>query len=412
MKKITTILVSMLLYGSIYSQSWSPLPNVVYSGRYDDIFFINEQIGWAANGSGATVYKTTDSGLTWNEQFSAPESYFRNIEFLDENIGFLGTLEDRFYKTTDGGENWELVSISPYPAAICGLDAVGSSTVYGCGAYFSPACIIKSVDSGETWEYIDMSAHATGLVEILFIDEQVGYVSGNNSSGGVILKTTDGGSSWTEIYNSQVAGDYVWKLQLLENNTHIYGSIQSNIMGQLVKSTDEGQTWEVKPFVDNWVQAVGFISPLHGWMGGHNSGFYETTDGGDTWDSLGIGSYLNRIFIIHPGLAYASGKSLYRFGHGFLATSAPEIPKDDIPVVIAPNPLSDQLNITIDFQHTDNLVAELYDNSGKFIKCLVIDKVESAQLRNYSFDFPYEPGSYSVNIHTNNGRRSFAIVKQ
>jgi hypothetical protein len=43
------------------------------------------------------------------------------------------------------------------PEAICGLDAVGESTVYGCGAYFTPAYIIKSTDSGDNWHYIDMS---------------------------------------------------------------------------------------------------------------------------------------------------------------------------------------------------------------------------------------------------------------
>ena len=67
---------------------------------------------------------------------------------------------------------WNLVSISPNPAAICGLDCVGTSTVYGCGAYFGPAHVIKSTDSGDTWQFIDMSAYATALVDINFIDEK------------------------------------------------------------------------------------------------------------------------------------------------------------------------------------------------------------------------------------------------
>jgi photosystem II stability/assembly factor-like uncharacterized protein len=38
--------------------------------RFDDIFFLNENLGWAANGAYATIYKTTDGGETWVSQLS------------------------------------------------------------------------------------------------------------------------------------------------------------------------------------------------------------------------------------------------------------------------------------------------------------------------------------------------------
>ena len=160
---------------------WQPLPSMIANGnnqRFDDVFFINDSVGWAANGAYASVYKTIDGGVTWTLQLSENSAalpgnyYFRNIEFLNENIGFVGTLNGVFLKTIDGGSTWTMVTnFTTNPAAICGLDAVGTSTIYGCGAYFSPAYMIKSVDSGETWQYIDMSAYAVALVEVLFINE-------------------------------------------------------------------------------------------------------------------------------------------------------------------------------------------------------------------------------------------------
>jgi photosystem II stability/assembly factor-like uncharacterized protein len=62
----------------------------------------------------------------------------RNVEFLDENIGFIGTLSGTFYKSIDGGTTWNPVSnFTTTPDAICGIDCVvGTSTIYGCGAYF------------------------------------------------------------------------------------------------------------------------------------------------------------------------------------------------------------------------------------------------------------------------------------
>ncbi len=413
MKKIVTFLMINLCCNLSFSQTnWTLIHNDTLYYRYDDVFFLDDHVGWAVNGGGGSVFKTIDGGETWELKFQTAY-YLRNIEFLNENIGFLGTLDNKFYRSTDGGDTWDSITISPNPPAVCGLDAVGSSTIYGCGAYFSASPnVIKSIDSGVTWEYIDMSAYATGLVEILFINEQLGYVSGKSSTGGIILKTEDGGVSWTEIYNSQTPGDYVWKLQLLENNTHIYGSIQSEVSGRLLKSADSGNTWETKPFIDNMVQAVGFITPDHGWMGGHTTGFYETTDGGDTWSSLLVGSNLNRIFVINSHLAYASGGGLYKYGYSTLSTGiAEDKPKDALSVTINPNPFSEKLNFSIEFQYADHLVAEIYDASGKLLKELLSDKVGKAQKKNYSVDFPYSAGKYLLNIHTNNGRRSFTVVK-
>ncbi|MEY8848233.1 YCF48-related protein [Psychroserpens sp. XS_ASV72] len=405
--------------------SWQMAPNA-YSNpngqRFDDVFFLNENLGWAANGYYAAVYKTTDGGLSWTEQLNESELpggyYFRNIEFLDANIGFLGTLNGSFFKTVDGGSSWTEVSISPNPNAICGLDAVGTSTIYGCGAYFSPAHIIKSTDSGDTWTLTDMSAYANALVEVLFLDEMHGFASGKNFDGGLILETTDGGSTWTEIYNTNSPGDYVWKLQTLPGNNDImFGSVSSVTpnLGQLIKSTNGGQTWTSYDAPETDIQAVGFISETQGWMGGHTTGFYETLDGGQTWTNLNIGNNLNRIVILSPSLAYASGTTVYKFTEDTLSNQNIEIDdsEDKLDITLSRNPIKDVLEFTIDFPSDDNLVIELYDVNGKYIKQLSRDIILHHTLKSYSFDLSeMESGVYFVNFHNNSGRSSIKIVKR
>ena len=248
------VLLFILFSLNITAQAtWQPLPNITSNPnnqRFDDVFFLDDNLGWAANGFYASVYKTTDGGITWSEQLNQTDlgssHYFRNIEFLNEDVGFLGTLNGLFYKTTDGGITWTTITnITPNPVAICGLDTVGTSTIYGCGAYFGPAFIIKSSDNGNNWTSIDMSAYADALVEIYFETETIGYASGKSATGGIILKTIDGGTSWTEIYNSNIIGDYVWKIQVLENNTNIiFGAVESTAttLGQFIKSVDGGLT--------------------------------------------------------------------------------------------------------------------------------------------------------------------------
>jgi photosystem II stability/assembly factor-like uncharacterized protein len=428
MKKllILTVLVSISLQAQL---QWRPLPSAVTNidnQRFDDVFFINENVGWAANGAYAAVYKTTDGGATWatqvTEESLGGNYYFRNIEFLNENIGFLGTLNSLFLKTIDGGTNWIPVTNLPVnPGAICGLDTVGTSTVYGCGAYFSPALIIKSTDSGASWTSIDMSPYATALVEIQFLDENIGYASGATASGGVILKTTDGGLTWASIYNSNIAGEYVWKLQILSSNTNVlFGSVEANAPnnGKMIRSIDGGVNWISKEVPFTSVQAVGFLTENYGWMGGYTSSlgtnfpFMETQDGGDTWTDIGVGSNLNRIFFLSNTLAYASGATIYKFSENNLSNpNFIETNRIPLQVAILPNPVKDKLNISIEFTQSDHVVIEIYDVTGKFIKSLKTDTIDKASTKIYSFDFPYPSGTYLLNLHNDTGRQSLKFIK-
>lgn len=422
MKKL--ILSFLLISNFLLSQTWQPVTNIevnINNQRFDDVFFLNENLGWAANGYYAKVYKTTDGGTNWilqtSETILGSDHYFRNIEFLDENIGFLGTLNQKFYKTIDGGTTWDLVTnISPNPGAICGLDCVGTSTVYGCGAYFTPAHVIKSTDSGMTWQYIDMSAYADALVDIYFVDENTGYTLGNNSSGGVILKTTNGGLTWTEILNSGTVGDYFWKFQILASNPNVMFSAVEAVApnpGRLAKSIDGGVTWTFTNAPESVVQAVGFVSENKGWMGGHTTGFYETLDGGLTWTNTGVGNNLNRIFFV-GNTAYAGGTTVYKMS-SILSNPNPdntEQGRTNLNVVVSPNPITDKLNIEIEFLADDHILIDLYDNNGKLVKKLMKDDIYNIGIKKYSFDFPYPSGTYFIDFHNNTGRQSSKIIKK
>jgi len=202
MKKLVVIL--LLVSNLLSSQTWQPLPGIVNNinnQRFDDVFFLNENLGWAANGYYSGVYKTTDGGANWTLQTTGAmlggTHYFRNIEFLDENIGFLGTLNQKFYKTTDGGTTWtQLLSTGTNGDYIWKLQILNSNNnvIFGASEAVTPnpGRLVKSIDGGVTWTFTN--APESVVQAVGFLDENHGWMGGHTTG---FYETFDAGITWT-----------------------------------------------------------------------------------------------------------------------------------------------------------------------------------------------------------------------
>ena len=92
--KYHILLIFSIFTSSLLAQSsWSSLDNAPVNAngtRFDDVFFINSDLGWIANGANGNVFKTIDGGENWtevlNEADISANVYYRNIEFFNENI--------------------------------------------------------------------------------------------------------------------------------------------------------------------------------------------------------------------------------------------------------------------------------------------------------------------------------------
>ena len=115
-----------------------------------DIFFQNENLGWAV-GLGPTandvgyIAKTTDGGETW-DYLDIPIPAFTiidfGIEFTDSLNGFA--IGDDLTKTSDGGKNWN----DDY--SVLGYDIGFLNNKYGWVSSYKR--IYRTSDGGETWE--------------------------------------------------------------------------------------------------------------------------------------------------------------------------------------------------------------------------------------------------------------------
>ena len=169
----------LLLQAAAMAQTgWSVL-SIPNSGRYDDVFFVNADTGWAAGGPNGWIRKTVNGGASWTLQYTSPQ-YLRSIEFMNADTGFAGSLNGQLYRTTNGGGNWTDIAanMTPPPQGICGLSAAGNDVIYACGLWAAPAYIYKSTNAGNAWSYTNMSGLATRLVDIHFTHPDTGFATG------------------------------------------------------------------------------------------------------------------------------------------------------------------------------------------------------------------------------------------
>ncbi len=197
---------------------------------------INDPMTYYAGTTGGGLWKTDDMGTTWNN------------------------ISDGFFQTGSVGA----VAVAPSDANVVyvgmGEHAVrGVMTHHGDGVY-------KSTDAGKTWKKIglDLTQHIARIIihptnpDIAYVAAQGALYGKSNQRG--LFKTVDGGVTWKNVlYVDDKTGCN--EISIDANNPRImYASMWEH--GRL--------PWQV-------------IS------GGHGSGLYKSTDGGEKWEKLSEG---------------------------------------------------------------------------------------------------------------------------
>ncbi len=349
--RIYFILVILLISTKLSAQnySWEKLETEPYKGKQDDIYFVNENMGWYVNGYGK-IFKTTDGGTTWKTQIEKKGTFFRCIAFIDSLNGFVGTVgTDYFpnvidtiplYKTTDGGNTWQPVSyLGQYVKGLCAIDIVKEQYVnhgeigykyhvYAVGRVGSPANMMVSHDDGNTWLSKDMMPYCKGMYDIKMKNKMEGFACTSNNediekSNATILHTKDGGNTWKQVFKSKRPFEISWKLFFASSKV-AYATIQSYnadssvAMQHFAKTTNGGKKWKEYNLCNDYKSrpfGVAFINEHIGFIGTMNSG-YKTMDGGKNWAKTDMGKACNKIRILKKPdgsyYGYAIGVNVYK----------------------------------------------------------------------------------------------------
>lgn len=406
------------------AQSWHATALPVAGSRTDDIWFIDELVGWAVNSDGK-VYRTSDGGASWLAQKMFASSYLRCVSFSSAQNGWLGMLSgpNRLHRTNDGGTTWSPVENLPIggPRRICGLATVDDQTVFASGTNFpnEPAGVLRTTDGGGTWQALEIDGDPVLLVDIHFADAMTGWVVG-----GVddvrhpdreimrrdvvpgVFQTTDGGRNWKNLLSADAAagvfprGEWGWKIQHLGRDTLIV-SCENVLDGAILRSDDRGASWTRRRINDQQrnsnLEGVGFLDSQRGWVGGWGDAFFtggftsETLDGGRSWTNANaVGFRLNRFrFIGDPvTVAYASGDTVYKFSEETtpMLTAAAE----PMPDLVGTDSVAFDLDVP---DHTAELQVRIWDRYGCEVAFLVDEVAPAPGSRRINWNFEGDDGA-------------------
>jgi photosystem II stability/assembly factor-like uncharacterized protein len=260
---------------------------------FSRVKFLNENTGFVSGGygNGARLYKSTDGGENWFN-LNIPgggQIYFNDMSVLSEDTIWVvasNSLVGGVFRTTNGGISWkqQYSAGSSNPNKIYFYDAD-----LGFISNESTSYLRKTTNGGINWEVI---SGATGFTDLQFINVSTGWKA---RGGGGIEKTTNGGLNWF----AQPLPQLNWvnsalKIKAIDGDTlwAVGGVIQwipstSNFRGVVYKTTNGGENWgyQIPDTNINYYQLthIDFVNKLYGWVYLPNGfGFHTVTGGGTT----------------------------------------------------------------------------------------------------------------------------------
>jgi photosystem II stability/assembly factor-like uncharacterized protein len=324
-----------------YGLAWSEIP--LPSGQYVVDVAIGDSINiWITTGSGE-IYKTTDKGGSWKEQFydTTKTKFMNYIKMFDENNGIAmgDAVDDQpalFIKTNNGGTTWNIINNN-----------------------------LNGYISADEWRRID------------FVDMNNGYFSWGNNN---LIKTTDGGSTWNK---TNFLGD-PWIIKFYNQNLGLaFSTDWTTFKDNFKKTTNGGATWEeYQVDIEGWGSDIEFLpgKPACVWFTGQY-GLYFSIDTGKTWlkYNLNVDELGGRDIVFtdenQGWLLCDNGNIFYTDNNGQIIVGVKENNSNKTPTSFAlyqnyPNPFNPNTKISYTIPIASNIRIIVYNSLGQTVKVL------------------------------------------
>ena len=255
----------MLKMSTDNGESWEDLNAISAPSGVNCITFDTNGILYAAPRWDMGVYRTTDNTQTWE---LITEDEVSSIGVNENNHLFIGTEFGGMKRSSDGGSSWEAIN-SGLPFQQLSFILSNNNTIFTAG--YSP---YRSTNNGDHWE-----EKAEGLIISNISSITVDTDGSIYALTDKIWRSDDKGSSWIDISDT-VSWNYT---KIVAHNNEIYLSVNSFFSGRLLKSSNNGETWEQLSIFDGKITDFEFNSNGKIFAITALSGIYKSSDGGYSW---------------------------------------------------------------------------------------------------------------------------------
>ncbi len=305
------------------SRPWS---SYGFTTNIDKVRFYNENTGWII-GYGGILAKTTNAGQNWVRDINFNGHNLIDFSIINANeywvLSKVGSLQSAFYKTTNGGVDWNLMGYRSSTLAEMKFFTPYIGYIYGGNVLF------KTESAGQTWDSIYVSS-SQPVNTVLPVDMDIILAGGGRTKGSFeppntyvnIVKSSNSGVSWTEKFNNRnynFAGVHFkdnlnglaieekgmilrttnagvnW-LKIFDSTAYSFTIIKSlndtNLLvfannGKILRTNNYGQTWSEIPTPLNYAKVkINFFNELTGYAMGMGKQIQKTTNGGLNWDNM------------------------------------------------------------------------------------------------------------------------------
>ena len=286
--------------------SWfvsKPNTSISYSIKF---FNINTGIAGGSAFNSDSIYRTTNSGSTWESIHTHGFYNIRDIHIVNSHTGFLcsgeSSINYKVRKTTNSGFSWFRTGLYT-DARLYTIFFIDSLTGFTGG---NKKYLYKTTDGGNKWKRILFDDIET-INTISFINQNTGFFACHNDTISKIYKTTNEGLNWVEVYRDSIS--------ILKNSYSINSVFYCvGSKGRIVKTTNFGNDWiSNSTCIDHGLSYHKFQNENSGYaIGSINRKYYgySTTNGGISWTRYGTGAYLYHVF----RLVGAGDNTIYAVG--------------------------------------------------------------------------------------------------
>lgn len=306
---------------------WQLQPSGV-TARLRGLSAVSARVAWASGGG--AILRTMDGGGTWQARPIPGTAAldFRDIDAMSANVAYALSIgpgeRSRIYKTTDGGEHWDLQFANADPGVF--LDAMAFwDAQRGIAVSDSVAgafVILATIDGGRTWTRVPANRLPAPLPgEGAFAASGTNVaVSGSHhvwigTGASRVLRSEDDGRTWnistTPVPAGPSAGIFSVAFRDAKHGVIVGGDYrrETEAVRNAAATNDGGATWEPAS------RGVGGYRSVVAWVPGTKASFVAagpsgvdwSPDDGRTWTSS-AGSGFDTLSFAHAGVGWAAGE--------------------------------------------------------------------------------------------------------